>query len=247
MASRAGAEPIRPGGRGAEGSRARAPAPRPRGTGASARRSAEVGEGRAILELEQIARRRREREVAVGPDVGPEQAHREVDVGRPRSDPRHRDQRGPHVVVGQGLELGEVEPVEHRRRERARVAGLLATEPDRTELVVGEAQQGCRLDRAAERRAQPVERGLRARERDLLFEDQMHERRVGRVARPQRRRAVSLDRRAEPRVRLAELARRPSERSDRQWPHPVTSVWADMRGVQPPTMARMEEGEKTCA
>src|SRR4029077_21136828 len=79
------------------------------------------------------------------------------------------------------------------------VARLLAAEPDREELVVAQDEECARGERIRGEE-QPIEGGLRRRERDLLLEDDVDEGREPRCPVPQRGDAPTRDDRREIRI-----------------------------------------------
>ena len=80
-----------------------------------------------------------------GQASGRQQHHQPVDRRGPRPDPRQRRQRGVDLVVVERRQAVDVQrAVVDRRRERPRVARLLAAEPDGQELRVVEAEERSR-------------------------------------------------------------------------------------------------------
>ena len=163
-------------------------------------------ERRSLRQIRDLHRGGGERLVAVRPDIGTEQAHRQVDVGGPSPDATQSNELSANGVVRQARERGQVEAVQERRGQVARVARLLPAEADRSELQVVDREEAHRR-RHADRHDQSIERCLRGREGHLLLQDQVDERRVARVSRPERRRPEPFDRSAEHRVGVGQAPR----------------------------------------
>ena len=171
-----------------------------------------------------LAHRGHEREVAARPHVGASERHQQIDVGGPRPDALERDQRGTGLVV---VELGEtigIEPALHDRDGQfTYVVALLFREaraPERGLIECGDAL-GCDLSGKA---LQPQVRGAPSRERDLLFEDDLHERLESRRPIPQGRRAVTCDDSGEVRIPAGELGHAVAKRLRRQLGHHISQT-----------------------
>jgi hypothetical protein len=146
-----------------------------------------------------------ERDVADGPRVRPPEGGEEVDLGRPRPDPRQGHERGPRRLVVQRRHDVEIErSVLDRGREHAHIARLLAAEAVGAELGVGRSEDSGGRE-APESRLEAVVRGARRGQRDLLLEDQQDERLEARLARPELRQPVELHDRREIGIGRAEL------------------------------------------
>jgi hypothetical protein len=101
--------------------------------------------------------------------------------------------------------------VEHRCRERTPVPCLLPGEADREQLcVVQREEAGGR--QGIDDGPKPVERRQRRGQRDLLFEDQVHERWKARLPRPHRRRPIARNNPAERPVARTQVLDRGCER-----------------------------------
>src|SRR5439155_21276356 len=146
---------------------------------------AELRERGSLQQTRDFHRSGRERLIPVRPDIGPQQAHRQIDVRGPSPDPAEPDEPRADGIVGQARENFQIETVQERDGEVAGVARLLPAEPDRAQLHVVERQQP-RGGRIPDRDDEPIERGLRGGERHLLLQDEMDERGVAGVARPER-------------------------------------------------------------
>ena len=178
-------------------------------------RVAELGHLRGVgpaAETLDLADRCGQGDVADRPHVGPPQDHQQVDRRGPRPDPGDGLERRMDRQFVESLERVEVERAGlDRLGERPTVARLLPAEPDGQELGIGqleEARRGKRPDDGHE----PVERGLRRRQRDLLLEDDVQERRKARAHGP-RAAAGPWRRRCPPgpdRARPARGRRRPA-------------------------------------
>ena len=134
----------------------------------------ELGRRRARLEPPRAPSGLLQRDVADGPRVGPPERGEEVHLGRPRPDPRQRDERLTDAVVVERGDRVEVErPVDDCRRQRADVAVLLAAEPVGAQLSSDERRMpsGVRPPsrppagrrRPSRRRATPAARGSAGR------------------------------------------------------------------------------------
>ncbi len=214
--SRIRQEPIR-GGVARRGRGARGAARRPSGAGASARRSpgARAGPG-AVRDRDALCVASCSATSPDRPQVGPGEAGEQVDVGRPGPIPGRATSVCRTSSSGSAARSSSTsDPVEDGGRERPRVAGLLAAEPDPAERLVVEAEDAVGRDALRARAGEPVERGPRRGERDLLLEDQQHEGREARLPRPEAAgcRALRRSPRAQGRRRRAPSRRDGSERS----------------------------------
>ena len=146
---------------------------------------------RPVPETFHVTDRRRKRDVADGPDIGPPEDHQEIDRRGPRTDARDRLQGAMDGVVVEATEPVEVERARlDGSRQRSAIPRLLATEPDREELRVTQLEESRRGERIRSR-VQPVEGRSCGRERDLLFEDDMQQRRKPGFTIPERRQTVA--------------------------------------------------------
>ena len=152
----------------------------------------EFGEGGRHVELEHLQRCGPKGLIAVRRHVGAQQTHREVDVGRPTSDPGMPHQLGPDLVVGKQIERRQVEAGERRCGKRPRVAALLSAEPDPPQTRIVEREEGFRCDKI-DRRDEPVEGPPSRRQLHLLLQDQVNDRRKARFPRPERRPTEPVD------------------------------------------------------
>jgi hypothetical protein len=81
--------------------------------------------------------RRRQRQIACRPDIGPAHRQKKIDVRRPSADPFDPGQFRPDIVVFERLQLVQGQlAVKDRRRQFASVARLLAAESCRLQLCV---------------------------------------------------------------------------------------------------------------
>jgi hypothetical protein len=191
--------------------------------------------------------RGRQGHVADRPHVRPAEHHQQVDGRGPSTDPGDRLERRLGSVVVEICQRLELEgAVEDGRGQRSRVARLLAAEPDREQLAIGEAKKRLGRQRVG-RGLEAVEGGARRSERDLLLEDDVYQGpEAGRPV-PKRRRAMSRDDRREvgvPRGELrdgrleAALFERPDQATVPLSPKPALGSGSNDRPSAPRSQAR---------
>jgi hypothetical protein len=153
-----------------------------------------------------LAHRCHQRQVAVGPDVGPAERHQQVDVRGPRADASQPDQRGPRVFIIERRERVGVELArDDRLRELFDVAALLPSESSAAQVGLGERSDP--LGRHGPGKSfQPSVGGAASGQRYLLLQDDLDEGpEAGRTI-PQWWRAVTLDNGRQMRVATRKLS-----------------------------------------
>ena len=126
------------------------------------------------------------------PDVPPSERHQEIDIRAPRADAFQLDQLGVRAFVVHTRDGLEVElAASDRSREPAHVLGLLAGDAGRAQTAFGKRRDAFR-GHVTGRRTHARERRASRRERHLLLEDDLHERREARLPSPAWRYAMPL-------------------------------------------------------
>lgn len=131
-------------------------------------------------------------DVTLWHNVGPAKSHQEVNVGCPFADAFELCELGFDLRVIKGLQPVEVDaPFDHGFGEVTGIRGLLPAEAVRSQLLIGALDQTVRRQLANPRR-KLIKTGHGRRQRHLLFEDDLQERRETLRAVPKRRRTVRL-------------------------------------------------------
>ncbi|HEY7624997.1 MAG TPA: hypothetical protein VIA63_08245 [Candidatus Limnocylindria bacterium] len=163
-----------------------------------------------------LAQRSDEREITARPHVGAAERHQQVDVGAPRSYPLQRNELRTRLVVVHLREpLGVESAFDDGPRELVDVRALLSRLTGAPDLLDAQGRDPLGRDRPGEPLEARVRRAAR-RERDLLLEDDLHERLETRRAIPERRGAEPIHERREVRVAGAELGHAGGERLSRE-------------------------------
>jgi len=148
----------------------------------------------------------RQRQVAGGEDVRAQQRHQQVNVRAPCAQPLERGDALAHIVVFQVRQVMRVEaPLPDGLRQPARVAGLLTAEADGFELCVIEGEERLR-GHITQDGLQAGKGGARRGQRDLLFEDDVHQGGETLRAFPQRGRPMRCQYGSQVRVAGGEIA-----------------------------------------
>src|SRR5262245_54920187 len=123
-----------------------------------------------------LAERRRQRQIALRPDVGSAERHQVVDVNAPRSEARNRTQRQATGAVRAACDRAEIErAVQYSLSETVTVGRFLPRQPQPSQTIDPECRDAWSID-AAQVHGKPAKSGLGRRQRDLLLEDDPDER-----------------------------------------------------------------------
>src|SRR5216684_3791515 len=153
----------------------------------------QLARARPVLTPIQTLDRELQAKIASGPDIGPAERKKQIDLGRPLPDPLELQQFRQHRFIRQVFERGEVEAsVAYRLREIARIPDLLSAESATLQLRLAEGQETVGSERSTEQLQVAEHRGGGI-DRDLLFEDDVEKGRKARWTQREARRAGRLD------------------------------------------------------